>query len=217
MDLRVGGVAELVRASPPPGFSARISSARAIAPFMPFSRGVSTTSAPRKRQHLAPLDRDQFRHGQDQPVAARGADEGKPDAGVAGGRLDQDRTRADLALGLERLDHRHADPVLDAGDRVEELELKQEVGRDPLLRREPARPAPAACCRWSRRCCRRPACARAGRGAACAFMRVVHDAQSSSLAGPIIRRARLRCNSRARGLATADPQPPDAPPSPSSS
>ena len=38
-----------------------------------------------------------------------------------------------LPGGFERLDHRHADAVLDAGDRVEEFELGQEVGDDALF------------------------------------------------------------------------------------
>jgi hypothetical protein len=49
-----------------------------------------------QRQHLAALDRHALRHGQDQAIAARGADEGQRDAGVAGGRLDQH------GAGLER-------------------------------------------------------------------------------------------------------------------
>ena len=105
----------------------------AIAPFMPFSRGVSTTSAPEEGQHLAPLDRHRFRHGQDQPVAARGADEGESDAGIARGRLDQDRARPEPALGLHRLDHADPDAVLDAADRVEEFELEQQVGARAFL------------------------------------------------------------------------------------
>ena len=83
------------------------SSARAMAPFMPFSRGVSSSSAPRKLQHLAPLDRHRFRHGQDQPVAFGGGDEGQADAGIARGRLDQGRlARRDAAGLLGGLDHR---------------------------------------------------------------------------------------------------------------
>ena len=38
-----------------------------------------------------------------------------------------------LPCGFQRLDHRHADAVLDAGDRVEEFELGQEVGDDALF------------------------------------------------------------------------------------
>ena len=38
-----------------------------------------------------------------------------------------------LPCGLERVDHRDADAVLDARDRIEELELGQEMGDDALL------------------------------------------------------------------------------------
>ena len=42
-----------------------------------------------------------------------------------------------LPFVLERRDHRDADPVLDAGQRVEELELEEEVGLDPGFGDEP--------------------------------------------------------------------------------
>ena len=38
-----------------------------------------------------------------------------------------------LPLRFERLDHRDADAVLDAGDRVEEFELGQKIGADALF------------------------------------------------------------------------------------
>ena len=51
------------------------------------------------------------------------------------GRLDQHGVRLDRARGLQGLDHRDADAVLDADERVEELELDQDVGLDAALRR----------------------------------------------------------------------------------
>jgi len=80
-------------------------------------------------KHLAPLDRHRFRHHQREFVAARRGDESERDAGVAGSRFDDHAaSRSDAPLRLERVDHRYADAVLDAGDRVEELELGQQVG-----------------------------------------------------------------------------------------
>ena len=80
-------------------------------------------------QHLAPLDRHRFRHDQNQLVAARGGHERQSYAGVAGSRLDEHAaTGRNLALRLQSVDHRDADAILDAGDRVEELQLGQEMG-----------------------------------------------------------------------------------------
>ena len=120
-----------------PGMVARNSLAFSIAPRMPFSRGVSSTCAPMQRQHLAPLDRHRFRHGEDQLVAARGRHEGKADAGVARGRLDQRRlARLDAAVILHVDDHAERDAVLHARQRIEEFQLQEEVGDDALLFRE---------------------------------------------------------------------------------
>ena len=105
-----------------------------MAPPMPLAAGVSSSSAPRCDENLAALDRHRFRHDQDQAVAARCGDEGKRDAGVAGCRLDEDGLAGlDLALGFERVDQRHADAILDRGQRIEELELQEDVGLDALL------------------------------------------------------------------------------------
>ena len=84
-------------------------------------------------QHLAALDRHGFRHDEDQAVAARGGHEGEGDAGIARGRLDQGAAGLEGAGRLQRVDHADADAVLDAGDRVEELELGQEIGLHAAL------------------------------------------------------------------------------------
>ena len=81
----------IAAASPRPGVDRCISSALAIAPFMPFGPAVSTSSRAEQRQHLAALDRHRLRHDQDQLVAARRGDERERDACIAGGRLDQRR------------------------------------------------------------------------------------------------------------------------------
>jgi len=80
-------------------------------------------------QHLAPLDRHGFGHGQDQAIALGRGDEGQRNAGVARSGLDQRAdARLDLARGLQRLDHRQADAVLHARQRVVEFQLGQDVG-----------------------------------------------------------------------------------------
>ena len=61
-------------------------------------------------------------------VALGRAAEGQRDARVARGRLDDRRPPGlDPALGLGRVEHRHADAVLDRAARVEGLELREEL------------------------------------------------------------------------------------------
>ncbi len=72
-----------------PGVAATISLALAIAPFMPCAAGVRDQFGAQQGEHLAPLDRHQFGHHEDELIAARRGHEGERDAGVAGGRLDQ--------------------------------------------------------------------------------------------------------------------------------
>src|SRR6185437_3225417 len=62
-------------------------------------------------------------------------------AGIAGRRLDQNAAAwRDLALRLERIDHRNADAVLDARDRIEEFELGEKMGDDALFLADPVDP-----------------------------------------------------------------------------
>ena len=94
-----------------------------MAPFMPFSPGVSTTSAPnalssRRRSRLMVSGMVTI-----ELVAAGGAGEGQADAGVAAGRLDDGGVLVDLAVALGGVDHGHADAVLDRPERVEVLQL----------------------------------------------------------------------------------------------
>ena len=84
-------------------------------------------------EHLAPLHRHGLRHGEDQLVALRGGSERQRYAGISRCRLDQRRLAGgDAALRFHRLDHRDADPVLYAGDRVEEFQLGQDGCLDTL-------------------------------------------------------------------------------------
>ena len=69
-----------------------------------------------------------LRQRQHQLIALGGAHERERDARVAAGRLDDRRAaRLDPAFRLGRLDHRHADAVLDAAARVERLELREQL------------------------------------------------------------------------------------------
>ena len=88
VDLRVRRVLELPDDHRVRGSRCCSSSARAIAPFIPFAPSVSTTRAPERLEDLAALDRHRVGHGEDQPDAPGRADEGQRDPGVARGRLD---------------------------------------------------------------------------------------------------------------------------------
>ncbi len=70
MDRRVGGVAELVRDHRAGRLRQQFLRPRDRAAHALLARRQHQLRA-QMAQHLAPLDRDQFRHGQDHPVAAR--------------------------------------------------------------------------------------------------------------------------------------------------
>jgi hypothetical protein len=84
-----------------------------------------------RAQHRAPLRAHRLGHGQDDVVALHGRHERERDAGVAAGRLDDHGdARLDQAVALGGLDHREADPVLDAIRGVPALELRDDPRRD---------------------------------------------------------------------------------------
>ena len=93
VDLGIGRVLELLRHDGVRDLGLQLLG-RAMAPFMPMRAGRQHELGAEERQHLAALDRHGLRHDQDQPIAARGRDEGERDAGIAGGRLDQGARRA---------------------------------------------------------------------------------------------------------------------------
>ena len=66
------------------------------------------------REQATALQGHALRHGQGQGVALRRTHERQGDPGVAGGRLDDARSRCQAAVALGRLDHGRADPILDA-------------------------------------------------------------------------------------------------------
>ena len=133
VDLRIGGVFELLRHD---RAGRRLDDFKRLGDcaLHALRGGSENQFRPEQGQHLAALDRHQFGHHQNQPIAARRRDEGERNSGVAGGRLDQNAAPGrDLALRLERIDHRNADAVLDAGDRIEEFELGEKAGDDALF------------------------------------------------------------------------------------
>ena len=82
---------------------------------------------------LAALHAHGLRHYDDDAVAACGCNTRQTDAGVAGGRLDDDRARLEQALCLSVVDHCLCDAVLDAAGRIEVLELRQNLCFELLL------------------------------------------------------------------------------------
>ena len=110
-----------------PSICATSSSARAIAAFIPPSRGVSSSCGAVGGHQTPALERHRLRHDEDQPVAADRGDHRQADAGVARGRLDDRAARPEDAAALGVLDHREADAVLDRAARVRPLGLHPHV------------------------------------------------------------------------------------------
>ena len=77
----------------------------------------------------APFERHRLRHGENDLVALGGGDKCQRDARVAAGRLDDDGVLLQDAALFGVFNHRHADAVLDAAERVEELALEEDRGR----------------------------------------------------------------------------------------
>jgi len=103
---RVGGVVELLHDVPVLRL-ARISSALAIAPFMPLGPGVSTISAPKASSSTRAAPGSSSLDGEDQPVTLHGGDKSQRDAGVAAGRFNEHGLAGlDLARLLRGLNHR---------------------------------------------------------------------------------------------------------------
>ena len=86
---------------------------------------------PENGEKLSSLDGHGVGHGEDESVALGGADEGEGYAGVAAGRLDDQRILGDTAILLGRLDHGDADPVLNAAAGIEGLQLCHHRGLQP--------------------------------------------------------------------------------------
>ena len=109
-----------------------------MAPGIPSAPGVRTISAPSASRIWRRSTETRVGHGQDGAIAPGGADEGEGDARVAARRLDDEGVLGDAPFALRRLDHRHADAVLDAAQRVERFELGDDGGVE--VRRQPVEP-----------------------------------------------------------------------------
>src|SRR6266852_4995766 len=75
------------------------------------------------------LPRHLVRHHQHGAIAFATADEGKPEAGIARGRLDDGTARLEPPIGLGRLDHGAGRTVLDRSGRIGALELEEQPAR----------------------------------------------------------------------------------------
>ena len=76
---------------------------------------------------LAALDAHRLRHHDDDAVAAGGGDGSQADAGVAGGRLDDDGVALQLAARLGVIKNGLGDTILDGACGVEVFELGEEL------------------------------------------------------------------------------------------
>ena len=94
----------------------------------------------RRRQHhlgaeeahqLAPLDAEGLRHGDDQRIALLRAHHRQPDAGIAGGRLDDGLSGLELPRLLGGLDDAEREAILDRAQRIERLDLDEQVDCPP--------------------------------------------------------------------------------------
>jgi hypothetical protein len=122
VDQRVGGVLELLGHHRARGGLDDLLGAGDGAAHALLGRGQLQLGA-EQQQHLAALDRHALGHDQDQLVALGGGHEGQGDAGVAEVGSTITPPGFNRPLASSRLDHRHADAVLDRSDRVEELQL----------------------------------------------------------------------------------------------
>ena len=77
---------------------------------------------------LAALDGHALGHDDDNAVAAGGRDGGQADAGIAGGRLNDDGAGLQLAGGFGVVDHLLCDAVLDGAGGIEVFQLGENLG-----------------------------------------------------------------------------------------
>ena len=96
--------------------------------------GPLHTLGPLGQHQLGPVGRQQppafhahgVGHGEDDPVAPGGGQGRQADAGVAAGRLDDDRLGRQLARSLGRVQHGKGDAVLDAARGVKALNFSKQ-------------------------------------------------------------------------------------------
>ncbi len=99
----------------------------------PLGSGREDELRSQHRQQRATLDAHRLGHRQDELVSLRSGDEGERDAGVSARRLDDGRVGVDHAPLLGVLDHRHADAVLHAAERIKKFALHRD-GRGQVFR-----------------------------------------------------------------------------------
>ena len=133
-----------------PGISSSSSRALATAPAMPRSAGVSSSLAPssssilrRSSDMLSGITRISF-----SPLAAATNARAMPVLPLVGSMIVV--PSLDQPLGLQGLDHRDADAVLDRAQRVEELQLGDAPRPWASAGREPRQAHERACRRWCR-------------------------------------------------------------------
>jgi hypothetical protein len=128
VDLRVGGVVELLEDEAVGGFGVELFGLGDGALHAVGAGGENDFGTEGEEQDAA-LDGHGVGHGEGEAVAFDGGGEGEADAGVAAGGLDEGGDAGgDFAVALGGLDHSKADAVFDAGDGVVALELEDDAG-----------------------------------------------------------------------------------------
>ena len=125
MNLRIGRIVELLRHPGVGRVLHQIFGARDRA-LHAFGAGREHELGAEHGEQRAALERHRLGHREDQLVALGRGDERERDAGVAAGRLDDDGVLVQHAALLRVLDHRHADAVLHAAERIEEFALERD-------------------------------------------------------------------------------------------
>ncbi len=121
---RVGRVFELLRHERVVGFVDKV--LRGIdGAFHAVSGGCQDEVRAHRSQQRASFDRHGFGHCQRELVAFGGTNECQCDPCISAGRFDDVGVGVDVPVTLTGFDHRDADPVLDAVERLEELTLRK--------------------------------------------------------------------------------------------
>src|SRR6266540_91420 len=98
--------------------------------------GSEDERGPEHREQRPPLQGHGLRHREGERVPLGGRDKRQRDAGIAARRLDDHRVLLEHSALLRVFDHRHANTVLHAPERIEELALQQDrrrhAGGDPV-------------------------------------------------------------------------------------
>ena len=107
--------------------TSRATSSYTIVTICNYEKYQSTESAVDRHQ-TPPLDAHRLGHGEDQPVALQGADQGQSDARISARGFDDRCPGAEDTPRFGLLDHGQCHAVLDAAGRVERLDLGHDAG-----------------------------------------------------------------------------------------